>query len=86
MQVISVGKRTQGVQILDLKRAHNIGIQLRSLRKPIPELCRALQNKQESLLTMEVLTVMLNTLPNEEDIALLQAYQGNPSDLAEVEM
>jgi hypothetical protein len=49
-------------------------------------LCRALQNKQESLLTIEVLTVMLNTLPNEEDIALLQAYQGNPIDLAEVEM
>lgn len=83
---MNVGKKTQGVQVLDLKRAHNIGIQLRSLRKPILGLCHALRHKDEAMLTMEVLTVMLNTLPNEEDIALLQGYQGDPCELAEVEM
>ncbi|CAM6106953.1 unnamed protein product [Calypogeia fissa] len=86
VKVVSVGKKTQGVQVLDLKRAHNIGIQLRSLRKPIPELCQALREKDEATLTMEVLNVMFNTLPSEEDVALLQGYQGDPSELAEVEM
>lgn len=74
------------MQVLDLKRAHNIGIQLRSLRKPIPELCHALREKDEAMLTMEVLNVMFNTLPTEEDIALLQGYRGDSSELAEVEM
>jgi hypothetical protein len=73
------------MHILELKRAHNISIQLRSLRIPLLELCQALREIDQSVLTLEVLNVMHNTLPSEEDITLLQCYQGDPSVLAEVE-
>lgn len=78
-------QKPQDVHILDLKRAHNISIQLRSLRMPLPELCQALLLMDERVLTAEVLNVMHNTLPNEEDVAILRSYGGNPAALAEVE-
>lgn len=70
---------------MDHKRAHNVGIQLRSLRKPVPELCQALRDSDETVLNIEVLNVMLNTLPNQDDLLLLKNFQGDLSDLAEVE-
>lgn len=73
------------MHILDLKRAHNISIQLRSLRIPLLELCQALRAMDQKTLTAEVLNVMHNTLPSEEDRVSLQTYQGNISMLAEVE-
>lgn len=73
------------MHILDLKRAHNISIQLRSLRIPLLELCQALRMMDQKILTAEVLNVMHNTMPSEEDVASLQTYQGNTSMLAEVE-
>lgn len=73
------------MHILDLKRAHNISIQLRSLRIPLSELCQALRAMDQKILTAEVLNVMHNTMPSEEDVASLQTYQGNTSMLAEVE-
>lgn len=70
---------------MDLKRAHNVSIQLRSLRISLPKLIEALQVIDYEILTSEVLMVMYNTLPNEEDTKLLQNYTGNSNPLAEIE-
>ncbi|XP_024366497.1 uncharacterized protein [Physcomitrium patens] len=78
-------KKLQVVSILDLKRAHNVNIQLRSLRTPLPKLLEALQNMDHDILTSEVLMVMHNTLPNEDDVKLLQNYVGDVDPLAEIE-
>ena len=73
------------VSILDIKRAHNISIQLRSLRILLPKLLGALRDIDFDILTSEVLMVMNNTLPNEEDTKSLQNYKGDTSLLAEIE-
>ncbi|KAG0618044.1 hypothetical protein M758_4G034900 [Ceratodon purpureus] len=78
-------QKPQVVSILDIKRAHNISIQLRSLRILLPKLLGALRDIDFDILTSEVLMVMNNTLPNEEDTKSLQNYKGDTSLLAEIE-
>jgi hypothetical protein len=70
---------------LDIKRAHNVSIQLRSLRILLPKLLDALRGMDYNILTSEVLMVMHNTLPNEEDTKLLQSFKGDIIQLAEIE-
>ena len=70
---------------MDIKRAHNVSIQLRSLRILLPKLLDALRGMDYNILTSEVLMVMHNTLPNEEDTKLLQSYKGDIIQLAEIE-
>lgn len=51
----------------------------------MPKLLDALRAMDCNILTSEVLMVMHNTLPNEEDTKLLQNYKGNTTLLAEIE-
>ena len=78
-------QKPQVINILDIKRAHNVSIQLRSLRILLPKLLDALRGMDYNILTSEVLMVMHNTLPNEEDTKLLQSYKGDIIQLAEIE-
>ncbi|KAI5073410.1 hypothetical protein GOP47_0011423 [Adiantum capillus-veneris] len=82
---LSMKKKPSGIHVIDMKRAHNISIQLSSLRKPFLELCKALQEMDEGILTNEALNVLYRTLPTKEDISSLKDYKGDPLQLADVE-
>jgi len=51
----------------------------------LPKLIEALQVINYDILTAEVLMVMYNTLPNEEDTKLLQNFNGDSISLGEIE-
>ena len=51
---------------------HNVSIQLSSLRRPFSDLCKALNEIDQQVLTSETLHVLMRTLPTKEDICLLK--------------
>ena len=78
-------KKPQGIHVIDTKRAHNVSIQLSSLRRPFSDLCKALNEIDQQVLTSETLHVLMRPLPTKEDICLLKEFNGDPQQLAEVE-
>ncbi|KAJ7521699.1 hypothetical protein O6H91_19G064400 [Diphasiastrum complanatum] len=82
---LSHRRKDTKIHVIDIKRAHNISIQLSSLRKPLAELCKAVIDVDLNYLSAEMLNVLHLTLPTKEDIYLLKEYKGDPLQLAEVE-
>lgn len=64
----SVSARARAVQLIDLKRAHNISIQLTGLRRPFPEIRQALLSMDEGILTAEILGVLDRAVPTDAEV------------------
>lgn len=75
----------QAIQVIDVKHAHNVSIQLTSLRKPLLELCQALWDLNEVELNDDVLQLMHRTLPKEDDVNKLKQYTGDMVQLSDIE-
>ena len=66
-------KASQTVHLVDLKRAHNISIQLSSFRMPYDKIRDSLLQMDEKL-TADQLTVLLDAVPTQKEISQIESF------------
>ena len=62
------------VHLIDLKRAHNISIQLSSFRMPYDKIRDSLLSMDDNAITQDQLTVLIDAIPTEKEIAQIESF------------
>jgi len=71
--------------MVDLKRANNIGIMLSHMKLSLNQLHTAIMHLDESILTREKVSQLIKNCPTEDEINLLSQFSGDPKELGKVE-
>ena len=71
--------------LVDLKRANNIGIMLTHLKMSPGQVVQALLKLDPAILTPNITTQLLKAVPTEEEAGLLGQFTGDPKELGKVE-
>ncbi|TYZ67710.1 hypothetical protein PybrP1_004963 [[Pythium] brassicae (nom. inval.)] len=73
------------VALIDVKRANNIGIMLARFRLPYFKIRDAVLLVDKELLSLEKVTSLLQFAPEDEEIAAVKSYSGDPKLLGDAE-
>jgi len=73
------------ISLLDHQRSNNIEIMLRGLKMNHIEIKNALLNMDENELTVEKLKAIQSNIPTQEEIILIENFDGDKSELANAE-
>lgn len=60
------------VQLVDLKRANNVGILLSRIKVPVPEIKDAINSLDEDILSLENSRALLRLAPSPDEIDMLK--------------
>ncbi|CAK5018176.1 unnamed protein product [Aphanomyces euteiches] len=77
--------RKQAVTLVDGKRAMNAAIALARIKLSYEEVASAIQTYDNMGLTLEQLTTINEFLPTDDEVGIIQRYQGDTSSLGEAE-
>eukprot|EP00698_Gefionella_okellyi_P000416 TRINITY_DN10378_c0_g1_i1.p1 TRINITY_DN10378_c0_g1~~TRINITY_DN10378_c0_g1_i1.p1 ORF type:complete len:869 (+),score=175.36 TRINITY_DN10378_c0_g1_i1:52-2658(+) len=75
-------RSSAGVNLLETRRASNIGILLARFHMPVGELSQLIRNMDSTALKPEDVQVLLTALPTAEEAKLLRGYKGALTNLA----
>jgi hypothetical protein len=78
-------KKSQKVHIIDMKRSHNISIQLSGIKLPFEVIKKALLTLDDSVLGVSHLEVLLGAVPTPQEVEKLLEYKGELDNLGQVE-
>ena len=73
------------MSLLDTKLANNIEIALAHIRAGPDEIATSLRTGDASRLSLDELSAVLAILPNDETLAMIRAFDGDPSTLGRPE-
>ncbi|KAK3241037.1 hypothetical protein CYMTET_49166 [Cymbomonas tetramitiformis] len=71
--------------LLDLKRASNIEIMLAQVKMSLDDIATAIARMETEKLEIDQVAQLLNFMPAQEEVQLLQAYKGDPAELGKAE-
>ena len=78
-------KKSNIVHLIELKRSHNISIELSGLKLPFGKIKQALLDMDDSGFSLEQLQVLRRATPTDQEIVKLKAYAGDIALLGSVE-
>lgn len=73
------------VALIDVKRANNIGIMLARFRLPYWKIRNAVLLVDKEMLSLEKVSALIQFAPEDEELAAVKAYNGNPKLLGDAE-
>lgn len=78
-------KKKSTIHLIDMKRSHNISIQLAGIRVPFPQIKQGLLNMDESL-SLDQLNVLQQAIPTREERNIVKNFKGDVELLGQVEL
>lgn len=85
VKISQPAKKPTKVHIIDLKRSHNISIQLSGIKLPFEAIKSALLNMDEHVLSVEHLEMLSQAVPTSAEVEKLIAFPGEIGTLGLVE-
>jgi len=82
---VATKKKSTTVHLIDLKRSHNISIELGGIRMPYAKIKQALLEMDGATLSVENLQVLSRAVPTSTEIQQVQGYKGDVELLGSVE-
>ncbi|KAL6072920.1 putative WD repeat-containing protein 65 [Balamuthia mandrillaris] len=78
-------KKKTAITLINMKRANNCAIMLSGMKKSNEQLKKAIVDMDEKVLTAEMATTLIEYVPTKEEIAIIEEYQGDRSNLGKAE-
>jgi len=82
---VSPRKSLPKIELVDAKRAYNVAISLSRFKMSYEELRDAVMNFNDNVLSLEMIDVLCEILPQPEEMKLVKSYTGNIDRLGDVE-